>query len=112
MTFLDARIPVFFGAAEEARADDALLMEGDGVAAPGRDWFMPAAETEHPVGCACCTPRSGAGMALSRLMLARGRGSGLFFRRVLVVVVTEAGRAAVVRALQTDALAAGWFRAG
>jgi hypothetical protein len=51
-------------------------------------------------------------MALSRLMLARGRGSGLFFRRVLVVVVTEAGRAAVVRALQTDALAAGWFRAG
>lgn len=105
--FVDARIPLVFGAAEDATADDALLLEGDGAAAPGREWFTPA---DHPAGCACCGPRNAAGLALGRLLLARGRGTGPFFRRVVAVAETDAGRAAVSEALAGDPLASVCFR--
>jgi hypothetical protein len=105
--FVDLRIPLVFGAAEAASADDALLLEGDGTAASGRDWFTLS---NHPVGCACCGPRNAAGVALGRLLLARGRGTGLFFRRVVAVTQTDAGRQAIQEALATDPLASTCFR--
>jgi hypothetical protein len=108
--FLDARTPLVFADAAEAGPDDAVLREGAGVAAPGRDWFEADPETAHGVGCVCCVSRNGAGIALARLLLARGRGHGPFFRRVVVAARTEAGRAAVASALESDPLASACFR--
>jgi hypothetical protein len=108
--FLDARIPLVFADAAEAGPEDAVLREGVGTQAPGRDWFETAPETPHAVGCACCTPRGAAGIALARLVLARGRGQGPFFRRVVVAVRSEAGRHAVLAALEVDPLASACFR--
>jgi hypothetical protein len=105
--FIDARLPVFFADADQAAAEDGVLLEGEGESVPGRDYFEV---TEgHPVGCACCAPRNGAGVALSRLLLARARGKGPFFRRVVAVVRSEAGRDAVVHAIDTDPLASACF---
>ena len=100
--FLDARIPLVFGQQEEAGPTDALLLEGEGEPARGRDFFQPDQPTAHPVDCTCCTPRTGAAMALARLILARGRGTGIFFTRVIVVARTPGGRAAVLAALDND----------
>ncbi len=108
--FVDARIPLVFADAAEAGPDDAVLREGEGAAAQGRDWFEAGAETAHPIGCACCAPRNAAGIALARLLLARGRGHGPLFRRVIVVTRTEAGRRAVQAALDGDPLASACFR--
>jgi len=107
----DRRIPVVFGPRAAAGPSDALLLEGVGADGPGVAWFrLPKAS--HVLGCACCPPRNAAGQALGRLFLARGRGDGLFFGRVVVVVTSEAGRAAVLAALEGDALASGAFRVG
>ena len=108
--FLDARIPLVFADAAEAGPDDAVLYEGEGAPAPGRDWFETAPETPHAVGCACCAPRGAAGIALARLLLARSRGQGPFFRRVVVEARSEAGRKAVLAALELDPLASACFR--
>src|SRR5271170_7005638 len=108
--FLDARIPLLFADAADAGPEDAVLREGKGTPAPGRDWFETAAETPHAVGCACCAPRGAAGIALARLLLARGRGLEPFFRRVVVVARSEAGRRAVLAALEVDPLASACFR--
>jgi hypothetical protein len=110
MAFIDARIPVIFGAAADAGPTDALLREGEGAPAAGHDWFLPDTTPGHPADCACCTPRNGAGQALARLMLARGRGTGLFFNRVIVVAMTEDGRATVRQALASDPVASACFR--
>jgi hypothetical protein len=103
---LDA-LPLIFADATEAHLDDALLLEGKGLAQPGRDYF--SVTEGHVIGCACCAPRNGAGMALSRLLLARARGQGVFFRRVVAVTKSEAGRAAVLHALANDPLASACF---
>ena len=105
--FIDARLPVFFADADQAAPEDGLLLEGEGDPAPGRDYF--AVSSAHPVGCACCVARNGAGVALSRLLLARARGKGPFFRRVVAVVQSEAGRDAVMHAIDTDPLASACF---
>ncbi len=110
MAFIDARIPVMFGAAADARPDDALLCEGEGAPAAGREWFLPEAAAGHPADCACCRPRNQAGQALARLMLARGRGTGLFFNRVIAVTKTAAGRATIRGALAADPIASAYFR--
>jgi hypothetical protein len=110
---IDARIPVVFGSRAQSGPADALLLEGegDGDTAAGQDWFQPdPAHPSHPTGCACCPSRTGAAMALARLLLARGRGSGLFFRRVIAVTTTPAGREAVRLALAEDPLASACFR--
>jgi hypothetical protein len=109
--FVDARIRLVFADATEAGPDDAVLREGVGDATPGLDWFEAGEETAHPVGCMCCAPRNGAGIALARLLLARGRGHGPFFRRVIAATHTDAGRQAVVRALESDPLVSACFRA-
>ncbi len=120
--FLDARLPLIFGHAAEAGPADAVLIEGEGEPAIGRDWFQPDPAmadpamanpaTAHPADCACCTQRNNAGMALARLILARGRGSGLFFSRVIADVQTPAGRAAVLAALDTDPIVSCFCRLG
>jgi hypothetical protein len=107
--FIDARLPLVFGRPEDAGPRDALLIEGEGAPAPDRDWFLPGPETAHPAGCACCAARNGAGIALSRLLLARARGQALFFARVVAVTLSPAGRAAVEAALRSDPLAAACF---
>ncbi len=100
--FIDARIALVFGNEADARPTDALLLEGEGEPARGRDFFVPGAAPVHPADCTCCTPRNGAAMALARLILARGRGTGVFFDRVMAVVQTPGGRAAVLTALERD----------
>ena len=110
--FLDARIPLVFAQAAEAGPADVVLIEGQGQAAPGCDWFEPHAATSHPTGCACCLPRNGAGMALARLILARGRGTGVFFTRVIAVVATPEGRADVLAALDQDPIVSCFCRLG
>jgi hypothetical protein len=105
----DPRIPVMFGARGAAGAEDGLLLEGRGTDGPGVAWFsLPKAA--HVLGCACCPPRNAAGQALGRLFLARARGESVFFRRVVAVVTSEAGRAAVLAALEGDPLASAAFR--
>lgn len=107
---LDARIPVLFGSPNDAGPRDALLIEGEGTPARGRDWFQPDAPSAHPLGCPCCLPRNSAGMALTRLMLARGRSTGLFFTRVIAVASSDAGRASIKAALTQDPIASGFYR--
>jgi hypothetical protein len=110
--FIDARIKLIFGRPQDAGVGDALLLEGEGPMSPGSEWFLPEQEAAHPVGCACCQARSNAGMALARLMLARGRGAGPFFSRVIVVAATDAGRRAVRHALVSDPIASAYFKGG
>ena len=109
---LDARIPVVLGKPEEAGADDALLLEGDGPAEPGKEWFQADAPSAHSSGCACCLPRSSADMAFARLILARGRGTGPFFKRVIAVTSTIGGLACVKAALERDPLTSACYKAG
>jgi hypothetical protein len=94
--FVDARIPVVFGNA--AGPEDVLLVEGPNWAAG------------HVVGCSCCGGRNEAGRALGRLMVARGRGDVVFFRRVVVALKSDAGRAVLLAALADDPLASVFFR--
>jgi hypothetical protein len=108
--FLDARIPLVFGSAADAGPEDALLLEGQGGPAAGRAWFEADLTTGHPLGCSCCLPRNGAGKALGQLLLDRGRGTGPFFRRVIVAVSTDEGRQQVLSALENDPLASVCYR--
>jgi hypothetical protein len=105
----DARLPVVFGDIALAGPDDALLIEGEAPAPPGRPVarFTPGPLRWHAAGCACCAPRAAAAAALGRLFLARARGDISFFRRVIAVVTDQA---AVRAAIAGDALAAGRFR--
>ena len=104
---VDARVPVRFGSVADAAEGDAVLIEGD-APAPGCP-VVRFGTTDHPAGCACCVPRSGAAQALSALFLARAKGETPFFRRVLAVAGPN-GEAAVRAALQADAMVAGCFR--
>jgi len=108
MIMSDARVPVAFGLLQAALPDDALLFEGEiqpwaGATAA----FSPG--PRHPPGCACCAARTGAGRALASLLHARARNEVPFFRRVLAVTVSAAGRAEVEDALQNDPIASTCF---
>jgi hypothetical protein len=108
----DARIPLLFAA--EAAPADAQLLEGRGAAGPNIEWFTvdPAQPPSpgHAAGCTCCTPRGSAGLALARLALARARGEAPFFHRLIARTTSAEGRAAVLRALSTDPVAAARYR--
>lgn len=109
----DDRVPVVFGPAEAAEEGDALLIEGEMPAPPGRAvarYVLP--EGGHASGCACCVPRGPAAEALACLFLARVRGEAPFFTRVVAVAAGMAGRAAVADALRRDPLARARFRFG
>lgn len=109
--YIDARVPVIFGAIADARPDDALVIEGDAEAPEGRVVvrLMAEATPAHIAGCVCCVPRSAAGSALAGLFLARARGDVTFFRRVLAVT---AHPNLIIEAIENDMLASGWFRRG
>jgi hypothetical protein len=109
--FIDARIPVVFGELADARAEDALLIDGDETAPEGRIVvrITQNATPAHATGCVCCVPRSAAGSALAGLFLARGRGDIAYFRRVFAVTPNPA---AIIAAIDDDNLASGWFRIG
>ncbi len=107
--FIDARVPIVFGAVADAGPDDALLIEGEQPAPEGRI-VVRLSETgpsAHVTGCVCCVPRSAAGSALAGLFLSRGRGDIAYFRRVIAVVEDQA---AITEAVANDMLASGWFR--
>jgi hypothetical protein len=113
----DPRIPVVFGTPGDAGRDDALLVEReDGpfcdMATGAAEAFVSAARPAHAIGCACCSPRRAAAEALGRLFLARARGDGPPFRRVVAATLTQAGAAAIRAALVEDRVAAARFRLG
>ncbi|MBW4091979.1 MAG: hypothetical protein HIU82_12865 [Proteobacteria bacterium] len=125
--FLDARLQIGFGTADQAGPETALLIEGDAPAPAGvavaRFVLAPVvvapvvvapvvvAEAVHPAGCACCAPRGPAAEALGRLFLERARG-GVLFREVIAVVRGPAGAAAVRAAVAGDPLVSARFRLG
>lgn len=108
--YVDARVPVLFAPATVAGPSDALLIEGEGGAPEGVPVaHFSVARAGHPVGCACCAPRGPVAEALHGLFLARARGSGGFFARV-IVTASAAGEAAVRQALADDAFLVGRYR--
>ncbi len=105
-------VPLKFGASADAGPTTALLIEGDGFLPEGRAaarFSAAAPVAAHPLGCACCLPRAPAASALSALFLARARGEVPFFEEIVAVTRTQAGHAAVLRALEDDPLASTWF---
>ena len=88
--FIDARIPVVFGAAP--RDTDALL--------------VPEGKAVHPVGCSCCVARSPDAAGLDRLFLDRVRGVVPWFTRV--VVASEHG--GLREAILTDPVLSARYR--
>ena len=89
---IDARVPVRFGAVSRPCTGEVPLALG--VAG-------------HDPGCACCLPRSAAGLALAALFQARATGAVPWFTGV---VADEADREVVEDALRTDPVAAARFR--
>ncbi len=108
--FVDARLLVRFGSLAEAGEGDAVLVEGEAVAEGFPVAAFGLSAPGHAAGCACCLPRSAAGVALARLFEQRARGQVGFFTRVLAVTATAAGEAAIRAALERDPLASGRFR--
>ena len=92
MPWLDARIPVVFGA--EPGALDALLTLPPGAV--------------HPAGCGCCITRPAAAAALDRLFLQRVRGEVPWFTRVVLPLPDPA----VSDAVQTDPVLSARYRLG
>lgn len=107
MLRIDARVPLRFGAPEDARPCEAILSEG---MQPGYGATFDVTPGLHLSGCPCCVKRSGAALALADLFTRRARGA-IEFRSVLVVA-SEAGRMAVLEALQSDPVASARFRLG
>jgi hypothetical protein len=93
--FIDARIPVVFGAATGAK---------DAVLTPQADWAAA-----HPIACACCVSRGPAAHAMDQLFLDRVRGSIPWFDRL---VVDPAAEGAVREALAQDSVVSARFRLG
>ena len=108
--WLDARIPILVGA--DPAPGDAALIEAGASAPPGVPHALFAADMPHPAGCACCTARVGAALALDRLFLRRARGEVPFFRRVTAVLATAAGEASVRAALASDPVVSARYRLG
>lgn len=104
----DARIPVRFGDTLDAQDGDAVLAEGH-AGAPSSSAAFTVSESMHVPGCACCTPRSMAALALADLFTRRARGH-VEFRSVLAVTSSEAGRTAVTDALRFDPVASARYR--
>src|SRR5579875_498162 len=117
--FVDARVPVRFGAA----APDAAVLVQDGAKPPAalppgqavrtfaaaQGDLQADPKADHVPGCACCTPRGDFAEALRRLFLDRGRGDVAFFRAVSVFA--NAASAPALRAvLRDDPLLAAWYR--
>lgn len=110
--FLDARVKLRIGTADMAGPDDALLIEGDGVAPEGTVFgrFLSPVVGFHPIGCACCLPRGPVAEALTQLFLQRVRGEVAYFSAVVAAPCSAAGEAAIRAALQEDPMVMARFR--
>ena len=110
---LDARTPVRLLPAE-AVPPGAVILAEDGAALPAApllvERYAAAPPGPHPIGCACCQPRSLAAIALDRLFLARARGNAPWFAEIYALSATEAGRATLDAALSGDSVIAARFR--
>jgi hypothetical protein len=113
---LDARTPVRLLESAADAPPGAVVLAEDGAllpASPARvERYATPVATAHPIGCACCQPRNPVAIALDRLFLARMRGTTPWFKEVLALAATEAGRAAVRAALAEDSVTLARFRAG
>jgi hypothetical protein len=107
---LDARVPLIIGTMAIAGPQDLLLLEGEPWDLDGRAAVFFDVDSGHAPGCGCCGPRGAAGRALARALHGRARGDLPFFRRVVAVVVTQAGRAQVEAAVRDDPVASACFR--
>ncbi|MBC9177470.1 hypothetical protein [Pseudoroseomonas ludipueritiae] len=112
---LDARTPVRLLAHAAEAPPGAVVLAEDGAAlppAPARvERYATPVATAHPIGCACCQPRSPAAIALDRLFLARTRGEAPWFKEVVALTATAAGREAIMAALEQDSVVSARFRA-
>ena len=107
MFHLDARIPVIFATRPSSLDTDATLEEGG----PTRGTLAGFdVSPGHAAGCTCCAARSNAGRALAGLLHDRARGRTVFFKRVVAIPHTPAGRAELLDALERDPLASACFR--
>jgi hypothetical protein len=113
---LDARTPVRLLAHAAEAPPGAVVLAEDGAVLPAGmarvERYATPLEGPHPMGCACCQPRSPAAIALDRLFLARLRGQAPWFKEVLAVAATAAGRAAILAALERDSVTSARFRVG
>ena len=100
MTTLDMRVPLRFAEADNVADGQAAFREGED--------FVPV--QAHPAGCDCCAARNPAGIALALLLQNRARGTIGFFRSVVAVTRSAAGRAMVLEALRSDPVASACFR--
>ena len=109
--FLDARVKLRIGTADEAGPADALLIEGGGRVPAGvahARFVLPKA-TVHAIGCACCLPRGPVAEALSLLFLQRVRGDVPHFTQIVAVPTGAEGEAAIRAALQSDPVVSARF---
>lgn len=110
---LDARTPLRLLDTAEIPPGAVVLAE-DGATLPARplrvERFAAPLLTGHPIGCACCQPRSPVSIALDRLFLARLRGDAPWFTEVVALTRTAEGRAAVAAAVAGDSVTAARFR--
>lgn len=109
MMRIDARLPVRFGPLNSRQAHEAVLTDAGEAAAPSASFA--GGPGGHAPDCACCTPRSAAGVALAGLFRDRALAGGVAFRGVLAVVGPD-GEAAVRAALGADPVACARFRLG
>lgn len=110
---LDARTPVRLNGSP---APGGVWLLEDGAPAPAdAAWierFPTPVPGAHPIGCACCQPRSGAALALDRLFLARAKGQAPWFAEVFAASATELGAMALRQALTEDPVARTRFKPG
>ncbi|MBV9537779.1 MAG: hypothetical protein JOY70_02470 [Acidisphaera sp.] len=107
---MDARLPVLFGALEQAGPNDAVLVEAEALP-PARFGvaFRPLLAV-NLAPCPCCAPRGRLASALAALFAARARGDVPFFDRIVAVLETRAAVGAVQLVLSADPFCASRFR--
>ncbi|WP_419898517.1 hypothetical protein [Roseomonas sp. USHLN139] len=109
---VDARTPLRLLDVAKLPPGAAVLAEDGALLPPGLaavERFAPPPPGGHPIGCACCMPRSQAAVALDRLFLARTRGTIPWFDEVIAVAHTPAGEATIRAALE-DSVVGSRFR--
>jgi hypothetical protein len=103
-----AALPAWLGAGGPA----ALLSDGPqaGTGFVVAEHFVP--RPAHRFGCACCSGRLAAAIALGRLFQARARDPRGWFDRVAVLAASAAALQDVAAALDRDAVTRARFRIG
>ncbi|HEX3349007.1 MAG TPA: hypothetical protein VHS58_13000 [Acetobacteraceae bacterium] len=108
--WIDARIPVVFGALDEVRAVDAVIVEGDAIPAGMFGLSFQPGPGVPSAGCPCCASRGPLATVVGNMFAARARGEAPFFERVVAVLATPAGRQTIRAVLTADPVCAARFR--